>query len=1189
MSNSPLPPTDGASPQIHQHTSGDNNLVIGQMVGGMVVYGQVIYNTSPEPTIQNKPKLENLGPNPYRGLLAFQEIDGDRFFGRQLQIDALWEKLRQLQESTATPRLLAIYGPSGSGKSSLARAGLIPELSRRPLPGYDQARVVSLMPGSHPIEALATILARITTNELTPVIRIREFAQELGQASQTGDYDGLRRIADLLPEIALRPLVVLVDQLEEVYTLCKDPKERDVFINTLLNAASDASRRVIVIATLRSDFLGATQKHPQLNQLIANQGFFVSAMGAEGLRQAICQPAERAGYPLDEATVTLLVNDTEGREGALPLLQFALTRIWEGLPQKPPAQTLEEIGGVGGALAGEAQRIFATLTPEEQKIARRVFLGLVQLGEGTKDTRRRALVEGLLSHQEQSEQVKAVIQRFAEPGVRLITVAGDEQAETAEVTHETLFEHWQQLQTWLEGSRSDLRFERRLEEAARYWQTQGKPEGSLWRPPDLDLLQQYRQRVGDELSPLQMEFAQASTAAEDQRKQEAENRRLEKERQLRFQKRATRGLAGLSIGALAFGAYALVQSYWVQRQRAELLGVNANALMATQPVDGTVNAIAAVGLSQSPLTGFPDYALPASSYGGLLTAVQRNQEMNKLQEHTSGFGFTSVAFSPDGKRIVSGSWETTLHLWNAQTGKLIGQPLQGHTDVVTSVAFSLDGERIVSGSGDKTIRLWDAQTGQPIGQPLKGHTAKVTEVTFSPDGKRIVSGSEDKTLRLWDAQTGQPIGQPLQGHTDAITSVAFSPDGKRIASGSEDNTLRLWDAQTGQPIGQPLHSHTSGFGFTSVAFSPDGKRIVSGSLDYTLRLWDAQTGQPIGQPLQGHTEFVWSVAFSPDGKQIASGSGDKTLRLWDAQTGKPIGQPLQGHTKIVSSVAFSPDGKRIASGSEDNTLRLWDAQAGQPIGQTLQGHTKVVISVAFSPDGKRITSGSGDKTLRLWDVQTGQPIGQPLQGHTNFVLSVAFSPDGKRIASGSGDNTVRLWDAQTGQPIGQPLQGHTEIVSSVAFSPDGKRIVRGMEANTGRSWDGQTGQPSAQPLHRYTSLVPLQGHTSPALSVAYSPDGRLIVSSSSDKTLRFWDTQTGQLIGQPLQGHTDEVTSVAFSPDGRRIVSGSKDGTLRLWDVSWQSLLTTACNRLRYHPVLRKPQNDTARDAKATCERFVWK
>jgi hypothetical protein len=459
-------------------------------------------------------KVGEIGPNPYKGLLAFQETDGDHFFGRDKQIEQLWNKFRSLHEDDSAIRLLPIYGPSGSGKSSLARAGLIPELARRPLPGYTRARVAVLVPGTHPLEALASVLARVATDDLTPATKTREFAEELKQANKEGDYDGLRRIADVLPDMAFSPLIVLVDQFEEVYSLCENLAERDAFIGNLLTGASSRSQHVSVIVTLRSDFLGETQKHPVLNRLFAEQGFLVPTMDEAELRQAISQPAQRAGHPLDKATIELLIKDTEGREGALSLLQFALTRIWEGLASgKESVETLKNIGGVGGALAGEAQRIYESLKPEEQDIARRVFLGLVKLGEGTKDTRRRTEIQKLVSQRDTPEHVKQVIARFAAPEARLITLAANANAETAEVTHEALFDHWRQLNEWLDNSRSDIRFQRRLDDAAVHWDENGRPEGNLWRPPDLDLLRRYHERAGDDMTSLQVEFFQASERA----------------------------------------------------------------------------------------------------------------------------------------------------------------------------------------------------------------------------------------------------------------------------------------------------------------------------------------------------------------------------------------------------------------------------------------------------------------------------------------------------------------------------------------------------------------------------------------------------------------------------------------------------------------------------------------------------
>ncbi|KAG9098200.1 hypothetical protein FS749_004409 [Ceratobasidium sp. UAMH 11750] len=573
-----------------------------------------------------------------------------------------------------------------------------------------------------------------------------------------------------------------------------------------------------------------------------------------------------------------------------------------------------------------------------------------------------------------------------------------------------------------------------------------------------------------------------------------------------------------------------------------------------------------------------------------------------------------VAFSPDSRRIVSAD-DTAARIWDAETGDAVLEPVKGHTGWVVSVAFSPNGRWIVSssddktirvwdaetgelrlgplqGSGDHTVRLWDAGTGQPVLKPLHGHTDPVWSVAFSPDNRWIASGSWDSTLRIWDSQTGFATHK-LVGHSDCVFSVAFSPDSRRIASCSGDHTIRIWNTEIGEAALQPLQGHSAGV--QSIAFSPNGLHLVSGSNDATVRIWDAQTGDELdtldghSAPVlsvafsaddrrvvsgssdktirtwdvtdggilgavknritpKGHSARVFSVGFSSNSRYVASGSYDKTVRIWDAETGAVALKPLEGHTGEVLSVAFSPDDSRVVSGSRDETVRIWNAETGETMLEPLRGHSGPVRSVMFSPNGHRIASGSEDRTVRVWDVATGAPTLLPLAGHSDFVRSVAFSPNGSRLVSGSNDRTIRIWDAEVGRLTLKPLIGHADWVMSVAFSPDGRRIVSGSKDSTIRVWDAETGG---------AIFAPIRGHAGWVRSVAFSSDGRWVVSGSEDVTVRIWNATTGEAICEPMLGHSNHVLSIALSADGRRIVSGSMDSTVRIWDMEAHIRSTT--------------------------------
>jgi len=505
----------------------------------------------------------------------------------------------------------------------------------------------------------------------------------------------------------------------------------------------------------------------------------------------------------------------------------------------------------------------------------------------------------------------------------------------------------------------------------------------------------------------------------------------------------------------------------------------------------------------------------------------------------------SAVFSPDGKSIVTASYDNTAKIWDAQSGWLL-HSLEGHTDRVNFAVFSPDGKTIVTASGDKTAKIWDAQCGRLL-HSLEGHTSWVESAAFSPDGKSIVTASwDDKTPIIWDAQSGLLL-RTLKGHTYSVKSAVFSPDGKSIVTASYDNTAKIWDAQSGLLL-HSLEGHT--YSVKSAVFSPDGKSIVTTSEDKTAIIWDAQSGLLL-HSLEGHTSFVESAVFSPDGKSIVTASwDDKTPKIWDAQSGLLL-RTLKGHTYSVKSAAFSPDGKSIVTASwDDKTPKIWDAQSGLLL-HSLEEHTGSVRSAVFSPDGKSIVSASWDNTAKIWDAQSGLLL-RTLGGHTNRVNSVAFNPDGKSIVTASTDATAKIWDAQSGLQL-RTLKGHTDWLISAVFSPDGKTIVTATGDKTAKIWDAQSG----------LLLRTLKGHLHWIRSAVFSPDGKTIVTASRDKTAKIWDVQSGLLL-RTLKGHTSWVNSAVFSPDGKTIVTASADKTAKIWDAQKGRLLRTLKGHTRW-------------------------
>jgi WD40 repeat protein/serine/threonine protein kinase len=1127
-------------------------------------------------------KVRRWKSNPFRGLNFFDFEHAPIFHGRTKAIGEMLEAL-EAQAKAQRPFVLVV-GASGSGKSSLVRAGVLPLLVNpetiegiglwrrsitRPGAGgsggdcFDALGAALLEPPALPeledpespnaIRGLAAELREHpdrVAHRVRDVVdhaarewkiqrsqHLKERERQLRESGRSDDANMAReqRESLVLPKARL---ALVVDQLEELFTTGFSPEVRQKYISAI--AGLVRSGRVFVLATLRSDFYPSYQEFPELVELTKPSGKFdLRAPTPCEIGNMIRLPAEAAGLRFEQEHVRGQRLDEALRDAAsakpesLPLLEHVLSLLYD--EQRSRGDHLlrwsdyREVGELEGALAKHAEAVFSTLRPEEQRAFPLVMRCLVTLGQGEEEVpnRRTAPYRDFVAMEriDGKTVAKGFVDLFVEK--RLLVADADPQGEmTVSVAHEALLREWRRVKEWLTENREFLRMRDRLDSSLKLWLSRGKQKDDLLGP-GLPLAEGEKlvKDFGASLSLEQSAYVSASVA-ERTRRRKAEER-------IRYAV-----MAAISFLAIVAGFQWLQAEQ--QRRSAERNAESAQRnearskdllreaskvdfMTATQQKDPAAK-LAYLGRA---VRNDPGNQVASISLEQLITR-EGSFPQAPLSSFRHSASLINASFSPDGKWVAAASVDHTARVWDAANGQAIGEPMR-HDGEVNSVVFSPDGKLVVTASSDGTARLWESRSGKPVGEAMR-HDGRVNSAVFSPDEQWVVTASDDGTARQWEAATGKPVGQPMR-HDGFVFNAGFSPDGKWVVTSSSDQTARIWDAATDKPVCQPLQ-HSKDVWYAD--FSSTAKWVVTASGDGTARVWETATGKPVGQPLR-HDASVERATFSPDETRLVTASQDHTARLWEAATGKPVAEPLQ-HDNSVNSATFSPDGKWVVTASADGTARVWETATGTAVGEPLR-HNTSVRSATFSPDGVWVLTAADDHTARVWAAAPGNAATETLR-HDGSVTSAGVSPDGKWIVTASADHTARVWEIATGKAVGQPAR-HDGSVTRAAFSPDGKLVVTASSDGTARLWDAATGKAVGVPMR----------HNGGVSSATFSPNGRLVVTASWDATVRVWDAATGQPVGKPLR-HDGAINSTVFSPDGKLVVTASADHTAQVWQAS---------------------------------------
>jgi WD40 repeat protein/serine/threonine protein kinase len=1082
-----------------------------RVIGGQTTIGTMSTRVGMSPQVilspvgQTIPVDIPLEPeNPYKGLRAFQEADQGDFYGRKKLVEQL---LKRLSEDSQLRRFLAVIGPSGSGKSSVVKAGLIPAIRRGSLRESDSWFITQMTPGAQPFQELAAALlkvSRVPLENLTDTLR--------------ASPDGLQKVA---AGIAPQGLLLVIDQFEELFTLTASPEERLSFLKCITAAATNGLSNVWIIVTLRADYYDRPLLYPEFGEMLRERTLVVLPLSSAETEEAITGPAERYSLRFEPGLVSQIVADVGNVPGGLPLLQFALTALFDQRSGYTMTHAgYETTGGVLQSLGRRAESIYESLDPAKQRMARQVFLQLISTQDDREDTRkriRRARLQELAGNQQ--DMLDAVLETFVHNRLLTFDYEPQTRAPVVEVAHEALFRVWDRLKQWVETAQADLHLYHQLEVAADDWEKSSRDSNFLARGARLE---QFEELAASPVLPLTDHQREFITAGDLARK--------------RARQRLIAGVVGLAVVALVSLGLAI---FALDRQNAAELERQS---AATQLQIAQASDLATSALMQ--IRSEPDLSLLLSLAS--LNAVDSVQGRSSLLD-------------------------------GLQTYPQLERQFQGYANPINALDQSPDGRWLVSGHENGSVIFWDVETGSPAGDVLAAHAGPIQQVRFSPDGLRLATSGTDQRVRLWDVPARTQLFD-LEGHANAVRGLGYSLDGRWLASGDDDGIIIVWEALTGEPIATLRDAE--GFGLSAVVFSPQGQWLAAGGGDNRVRLWDTATWQLAQEPLAGHPNWVRDVQFLSD-DVLASAGSDGQVLFWSVPSGELLSGIVTDHAQErgVWRLAFSPDRTQVMTVSQDQTAQRWEIATGQPIGEPLNAHTAAVRDARFAADGHSLFTAGMDARLLQWKLDTPNvlatllPFGVTDVDNPPTILSVAMSLDGRYAASSGGESrpsggayAITIWEVSSGAVV-QTLLGHQNDVVDLKFTRTSESLVSSSTDQSIRVWDVATGENTQTfNLPIYSAFVPL----------AVSPDDRFMLAGALDGSLFGWELSTGAPLTATFAGHTDEVHGLAFSPDGRRLASASFDGSIRLWDAgSWELIRTLDAIPALYSQVIFSPDGQT--------------